>query len=842
MPILKSTSPRVNLTKPYGGTVKLHKEIILGSSMNSGSNPFEEDMGSETNPFADDLNQEKNPFDEEEEEGKAIETAESLNGSLQMGNGSTPKKNDSEKHGTLTFSLKKVLGKNKKKGKSPTEEKSGEKKLFFNRPLSPTEQESPVKNQEKKKGRRLSEEIPSPLKTGNGSEKEALPDSESRKRLSFLKRHKGKQEPLLEKPEVGSELEKAAETVAKVKEPLSVLEIHKLIQKRDLVLADRHIIELEEECKRVRQQSLDGANASKDSGRKAKDVTLLYEALESELQQIVEKSLTDSGQTPHLEQMVSVIEAEEKVDKAWINGEGASGSANGGRPRELRRKWREAVKGSVAERLSQNEGSQNGPIAQCLGSLKEQTVTDLISVRKNIIAAYPKEYEVFNVYVKSYHEGVSSCLSEMGQKELEIQDLYIFLQWCHNVYFREVMGHAELAAHIRKQQLGPLLPAETVQTLEDQCLSTVQTQITKHMEQELCTEQQKWKQESKMFQSELANKVIQTLKEHVEKSAAITQELGVRIALCCLRSLADFLQSFQTSVQGFYERCLELPASAEWLVPQTIALVNCCPAFRDYIDRLMQKVSTDGEEEKKKAVVSLDKIVKGGNKLLTEKLFDELKPCFSKLLKKKWLQSTESFESLITTIQEHFNQFRKMKTPPYQALVNDVHVRVVIEYIGAVMQVRIICRTTEIRTKVAGRLSEESAQLKQLFESLDSTMSWLDPAIDHLAEIIKVKETSSIQLEVGALARSYPDIRKKHISAILDVKGDVSQANRQNILETLQDFDSNEDGAGPSRARALFAEINVMPEVRCANLNMNSVSHCTWGCLSMFRQRGVRTT
>ncbi|XP_078389575.1 exocyst complex component 3-like protein 2 [Cetorhinus maximus] len=837
MPILKSSLTRLSPSKLYGGPVKLHKEIILGSSMAAGSNPFDEDMCAEMNPLAGDSSPEKNPFNEEEEEEK--ETAETLNRSPRSEEATSPKRNGSDKSGTLTLTLKKVLGKSKGKRRLSIEEKSEEKKSLFRLPSPLSDQDLPWKTQEKRKGHRQSGEFASPVKLGNGPDKEGPVEVELRKKVPFLKRNKAKTEPSPEKPVPGGKSEKQAETVPKVKEPLSVLEINNLIQKRELVVADSHIIELEEECGRVKQQSPEGTNTNKDSGRKEKDVALLYAALESELGKIVGESLSPALTVTHLEQMVQTIEEEEKVDKAWAGQGGVPGGTDGGRPRELRRKWREAVKGSVAKRLSQCQG--NGPIAQCLRELREQTVSDLISVRKNLIPAYPKVYEVFSVYVRSYHEEVSSCLSVMGQKDLKIQELYSFLQWCHNDYFRDVMGHKELTAHISKQQLGPLLPTETVQRLEDICVSMVKTQITKDMAQELSAGQEKWEQGSEMFQSELANRVIQLLKEHVENSAATTQELGSRVALCCLCGLADFLQSFQTSVQRFYDQCSESTSQTERVVAQTIAMVNCCPAFRDYIERLVQKVSGDSEERKKRATAPLDKVTRGGNKLLTTKLFDELKPNFSKLLKKKRLQSTESFESITTIIKQHFNQFRKMKTPPYQELVNDIHKHVVIKYLTAVLQTRITCNSSEMRTKLAGRLSDESAQLKELFESLNSTASWLDPAIDHLAEIVRLKDISTIQMEVGALVSSYPDVRKNHISALLSVRGDVSQADRQSILETLQDFNGNEGGPGPSRDRALFTEIDVVPEMRCISLSGSRGSSRRVGCFSVFRQRKVRS-
>ncbi|XP_072885580.1 exocyst complex component 3-like protein 2 [Hemitrygon akajei] len=780
MPVLKSNLLRLSPTKLHGGTVKLQKELILGRRMSAGTNPFEDDLSDTLNPFADDL---KNPFSEEEEEEVGRHT-EGSNGTLRSSNGLSPKKND-DKYGSL---LRRLLPK-EKKGKSPAEEKGGERKNLFTSP--------------------------------NSKPGKAEPEA----RQKFLKQGKGRAETGQEK----SAGQKRADKVDKANEPLSVLEILQLIQKRELAAADRHIIELEAECEQLSPQTPEG----KDGGRRAKDVALLYEELESELSRIVGACLTQPPDPSHLGQVARTIEQEEQADRAREGGGGEV--SQGRRPRELRKKWREAVKASVSERLSPGQAVENASVAQRLRSLREQTVADLISVRKNVAAGYPKEYEAFNVYVRSYHEGVSFCLSEVAQRDLEVEELYVFLDWCHCLYYREVLGHAELTAHISKQHLGPLLPEDTVRRLEDRCVSMVKAQITKHMETELCAEQDRWKQEHKSFQSELASGVIQILKEHIEKSSAITEELGARIAQSSLHILANFLQSFQVNVQELYGHFAVNTAGMECVVPQTIAVVNCCPAFRDYVERLIQKFSPEGEEWKKKIVEALDKVERGGIKLLMEKLFSELKPHFAKLLRKKWLQNAESFESIITAIREHFQHFHKMKTPPYQTLVNNVHLRVVTEYLRALVQRRVTCNSSEMRTKLALRISEESEQLQQLFLNLNSTSSWLDAAIGHQAEIVKLKEISSIQMEVGVLVSSYPDVRKGHISAVLQMRGDLSSSDRHSILETVQELNSQNNELDPPRDRELFSDIDETTEARC--IRESSVSSCMASWLYAIRGR-----
>lgn len=95
----------------------------------------------------------------------------------------------------------------------------------------------------------------------------------------------------------------------------SVLEILQLVKKRDLFLADTHILELEQECNEsvtpdqgTVPQPEDAASPNiKDGGRrKAKDVELLYEELQKELWAVVRESLRSPTAGPNLGLVVQV--------------------------------------------------------------------------------------------------------------------------------------------------------------------------------------------------------------------------------------------------------------------------------------------------------------------------------------------------------------------------------------------------------------------------------------------------------------------------------------------------------------------------------------------------------
>uniref|UniRef100_A0A8C6YA71 Exocyst complex component 3 like 2 n=1 Tax=Naja naja TaxID=35670 RepID=A0A8C6YA71_NAJNA len=744
------------------------------------------------------------------------------------------------------------LGKGRKSGekRSPGGEQGSDRRSFLERIMLPLmESNLGQRAPEKKKPRRCSEDF-SLLQRFNGRRKEGLYSSdcglaeengcgEAAKRGSFLKIGLGgkvRRASLVEKlnQTEGSEVAPAAEkSNPKPKEPLSVLEIFHLIHQRDLGLADRHIMELEAECAQ--------GGGGKDGSRKAKDVALLYQALQKELWAVLAEALAAKNTYPPLEQLVQVIEQEEEADRRWRQAQADAVGAPGARPRKMRQQWAEAVDRLVGQKLCQCMEGRAGTLATQMDRLAKCTVEDLSSVRGHLLQAYPKEYQAFGVYLGSYHRGLARCLAEGVRKQLSLSELYFVLDWNSNIYQREVLSRPEISPLVKPQELGPLLSPETQQSLEEQCMAGVKVMIVREMSQELQEEEERWAQEDKenSFQFGLSSKVILVLKGHVDKAPQITEDFGRRVAHCCLASLAEFLQSFQKKVEKFHEGQAVGSLSPESYMGRTIMLVNCCPPFRDYLEHLARFGHPDSEAAKQLAVLSLDRVTRLGNQVLADQLFQRLKPYFYKLMKRKWLSNPEAFSTIMALLAEHAQKLSRMKLGPYQMLVREVHRRVLIEYVRPLMRVRIICTSAKMRAKVASRLRGEARQLQEFFVQLESSSSWLDSVVPHLAGILELEDTAAIQMEVAFLARAFPDVQKKHLAALLDVRGLQSQAQRQLILAALESLELAGAEADVCQDRAFFSEIATR-EVFCVRVQLHRLSHLGLACISRMRRRPPR--
>ncbi|TNN31842.1 Exocyst complex component 3-like protein 2 [Liparis tanakae] len=79
--------------------------------------------------------------------------------------------------------------------------------------------------------------------------------------------------------------------------------------------------------------------------------------------------------------------------------------------------------------------------------------------------------------------------------------------------------------------------------------------------------------------------------------------------------------------------------------------------------------------------------------------------------------------------------------------------------------------------------------------------------------------------------------RKKHVSAILNLRGMTRQSQRQEVLNVVTDA----EGAGAARPappdRVLFSELPATSEVPCLSLGLSRLALGASSCLSSLRPR-----
>ncbi|XP_012924080.2 exocyst complex component 3-like protein 2 isoform X4 [Heterocephalus glaber] len=408
-------------------------------------------------------------------------------------------------------------------------------------------------------------------------------------------------------------------------------------------------------------------------------------------------------------------------------------------------------------------------------------------VRGRLTPAYPAGLGAFGVYLRGYHGALAEWLGASARRRLPLADRYALLHWHNQVYPREVLGLVDMVA-LENGELGPLLSPGTLRGLEDECVTDVKAQTRAALLRVLQEDEEHWG-DLEDRPGSLAQDVCELLEDHTERAPRISQELGERMAHCCLGGLAEFLQSFQQRVERFHENLgiRELPPDT--YISRTIALVNCGPPLRALAERLARVGPPESEPAREASASALDRVTRLCHRVLADLLFQELQPHFNKLMRRKWLSSPEALDGIVGTLGAQALALRRMQDEPYQ----------------------------------------------------ESQASWLDAVVPHLAEVLQLEDTPSIQVEVAVLVRDYPDIRRKHVAALLDIRGLHSSAARQEILAVARDLELSEGGAlPPPRDRAFFSDIPVPHPSFClglplalGRLPLSRLARPSWACLPL---------
>lgn len=121
--------------------------------------------------------------------------------------------------------------------------------------------------------------------------------------------------------------------------------------------------------------------------------------------------------------------------------------------------------------------------------------------------------------------------------------------------------------------------------------------------------------------------------------------------------------------------------------------LNCVELCRNFVERCRLCDTLGSEDVSQRAQSSLERIVNQSVRVLSDILFEHIRvrhmhrftsglemfpnafiddflawfqPFFDKLVKRKWLDNNEAYESIEMTIKQHFKKFRRMDCPPYQ--------------------------------------------------------------------------------------------------------------------------------------------------------------------------------
>ncbi|XP_044787975.1 exocyst complex component 3-like protein isoform X8 [Bubalus bubalis] len=156
----------------------------------------------------------------------------------------------------------------------------------------------------------------------------------------------------------------------------------------------------------------------------------------------------------------------------------------------------------------------------------------------------------------------------------------------------------------------------------------------------------------------------------------------------------------------------------------------------------------------------LDKLQKRICRLVLEALLAELQPLFAALPSRRWLSSPELLDDVCKRTARFCQNFQHVRNPAVQLLLVEAERTVVLQYLSALMQGRLVCSGADERTQAAERMQHDAAQLQELFLGLGLEESvQCAPVLLALKELLNLRDPTLLGLEVAGLRQQFPDVR-----------------------------------------------------------------------------------
>ncbi|KAM4625124.1 tumor necrosis factor alpha-induced protein 2 isoform 2-T2 [Polymixia lowei] len=520
------------------------------------------------------------------------------------------------------------------------------------------------------------------------------------------------------------------------------------------------------------------------------------------IQQTLKASLSPENENVELlTYAVKAVLQEEEQDRRWKE---THRTAPPWRPSGWRRLHDAALQSLVEERMESppvpaGQENQSSIQLEVLG-LGNQMKRDLLRVVTAVKSCYPAELDICNLYAGMYHRVFSSRLRGIAQFGLVEKDSSFLLRWV-NDYYSTMLKHQELVNDINCEALGKLLPEKLSGPLEETYLTARQAEVQTFLSRILTTTEQGWMDDAEperdeteprvCFFSPLAIDTVQCINGAVQHTEKVLGDQRKARPIVCL--LKDFLQSLKKFQAGVIKRS---KANSK---PIIMANLACVEQFRDYI---VKKTDLFPEDVKECCLSVLTDMKESGQTYLLSSMHKELQPQYSTLGTHSWLENP-LFENLLDSIEEHIEKLQGLTASCHQELMGQLQLDVTVKYVEKLLKRNIKLKNKEMQEKASRIVSDDGQRLHNVFVKAGAREDWLNDILPKIAELLKLQDIPSMQLEVMLLGAAYPDLRDKHVSALLKLKTNVSQADRKTVKATLMDRleDNNNQDAVPFFSR-----------------------------------------
>ncbi|GFY37592.1 exocyst complex component 3 [Trichonephila inaurata madagascariensis] len=444
-------------------------------------------------------------------------------------------------------------------------------------------------------------------------------------------------------------------------------------------------------------------------------------------------------------------------------------------------------------------------------------VEDLRVVKSACVPCFPPKYQIFEEYVKMYHDCLSGHLQDLIGNSLEDNEYISLLTW--------ISGYGYLY--------------------------NVKKNYRDWMKNALSTDVKDWnhhegpdEDESGYFHTQLPLIMYNMLDQHLQVAQTVNKELVNSMMLLSFEEVLEFTRLFEEAIMTYRNKHFEDRSVVKFFTSYMIATANNCLQFCEFADKLRIRYSKDLTAISKNAEIIFCRTIEAFLKLilvvlkcLREELFMDLSSNLNEVMTRTWfLSGNQIVDTIHATLEDYGNDYTHLLPENFNLLITDVMNWIAVNYIYAVMQKRMTFKSYEERKQAAEKMCEEGNILQQLFQrapfnkrlnsivkkrsyydgkiTLENILKKYSPiqttktspfeAVPLIAEVIKLKDVSMLSLEISGVIRHYPDVTLEQLVTLILVRGDVSKNEAKQLVSDIM----AEIGT-QNKERTIFSDITI---------------------------------
>ncbi|XP_017867250.1 PREDICTED: exocyst complex component 3 [Drosophila arizonae] len=550
-------------------------------------------------------------------------------------------------------------------------------------------------------------------------------------------------------------------------------------------------------------------------------VDQVSQALEKKLRLIISRTLNTVRKKPTvIVTALRIIEREEKNDQFALQQQKVTNFLPPGRPKAWRAMIMDVLQAAVITRIEGSKLEERADnklwLVRDLEILRQIILEDLRVVKSLCVPCFPPHYDIFNEYVKFYHEGLSSYLDNIVKSGLQGNEYVSMLAWVMHTYpGADLMSHPDLNVDVLKLS-RPLLHPEHLKSLEDEYLQNMERNYQDWMKKTVDSEKQEWYSEQMPDQRDhyynSAGPVIifEMIDQHLQVTNTIHQELTFKALVLSIQQVELFGQTYLKNVIELKEHHFRNRDQIKYFTHYIITIVNNSQNVVEMAQQMKHlfwpKSRTEHYEDFEKLLATFQRIRAHAANYLLEEAFLDMECHFNDLFTVKWLGSSIAVDTICVTLDDYFQDYNHLLPANFEMVINEAQKLLAKRYIRALLSKRLSKSRSECDA-ITRKINLEAKRIKQFFEKIAPKISLSDSPLDLITTLsaLIVADIELLALDLHTLLGSYPSLTEDHLVRLFYIRNDVKAAE---VREKVQDaMKSKKSMVSIAKQDCIFKEI-----------------------------------